>query len=165
MTTKARTAEKETSANVPPGERSNRRTGRASTQPTSHEPDNDTTGDNAPRRGGSTAGRHAQWVRTPETRSPQAQAAYDAAAAAWDFGQAVHDRRTELGWSQAELARVAGMQSQAISRLELGGTTPTLPLIKRIARALGVTVEITLDTPDENDPDGTITITLTPHSA
>lgn len=55
---------------------------------------------------------------------------------AFDLGQAVYDRRTELGISQTELARRAGMTQPQVSKLELGGTVPTVPLLARLARAM-----------------------------
>ncbi|WP_405597932.1 helix-turn-helix domain-containing protein [Streptomyces sp. NBC_01410] len=63
----------------------------------------------------------------------------------WDLGQAVHDRRTELGISQTELAKRAGMTQPQISKLELGGTMPTLPLLARPARALDAALSLELD--------------------
>ncbi len=64
---------------------------------------------------------------------------------AFDLGQAVYDRRTELGISQTELARRASMTQPQISKLELGGTLPTLPLLSRLARALDASLNIALD--------------------
>jgi transcriptional regulator with XRE-family HTH domain len=52
------------------------------------------------------------------------------------LGQAVYDRRTALGMSQAELATRAGTTQTVISRLEGGAVTPTLPLLHRLASAL-----------------------------
>lgn len=52
------------------------------------------------------------------------------------LGQAVYDRRTALGLSQAELASRAGTTQTVISRLEGGSVTPTLPLLHRLAGAL-----------------------------
>ncbi|MET9377101.1 helix-turn-helix domain-containing protein [Streptomyces sp. NPDC003035] len=63
---------------------------------------------------------------------------------AHDLGQAVHDRRTELGLSQTELAKRAGMTQPQISKLELGGTMPTLPLLARLARAMDAALELEL---------------------
>jgi transcriptional regulator with XRE-family HTH domain len=54
----------------------------------------------------------------------------------------VYDRRTELGLTQAELAERAGMKQPAISRIEGGGTVPTLPLLRRLARALDAELSI-----------------------
>jgi len=52
------------------------------------------------------------------------------------LGQAVYDRRTVLGISQAELAAQAGTTQTVISRLEGGAVTPTPPLLQRLASAL-----------------------------
>ncbi|MFZ4268690.1 helix-turn-helix domain-containing protein [Streptomyces arboris] len=68
---------------------------------------------------------------------------------AHDLGQLVYDRRTALGLSQAELAERCGMKQPQISRIEGGGTMPTIPLLRRLARAL----------------DADLTIELTPHHA
>ncbi|MGW0751837.1 helix-turn-helix domain-containing protein [Streptomyces sp. NPDC002587] len=55
---------------------------------------------------------------------------------AFAIGQAVYDRRNELGISQGELARRAGMTQPEVSRLELGGTMPAVPLLARLAQAM-----------------------------
>ncbi|MYX13814.1 helix-turn-helix domain-containing protein [Streptomyces sp. SID8374] len=55
---------------------------------------------------------------------------------AWDLGQAVYDRRTALGLAQTELARRANMSQPQVSKLELGGSMPTVPLLARLARAM-----------------------------
>lgn len=64
---------------------------------------------------------------------------------AFDLGQAVYDRRSELGISQTELAQRAGMTQPQISKLELGGTMPTLPLLARLARAMEASLTVELD--------------------
>lgn len=65
-----------------------------------------------------------------------------------DYGQqlsaALRDRRRQLGISQTELARRAGMTQPGISRVELGDTTPTLPLLARLAEALEADLDIRL---------------------
>jgi ribosome-binding protein aMBF1 (putative translation factor) len=72
---------------------------------------------------------------------------YEEAELAHDLGQMVHDRRTALGLSQTELAERCGMKQPQISRIEGGGTVPTIPLLRRLAHAL----------------DAELTINLTPH--
>ncbi|MFF3517065.1 helix-turn-helix domain-containing protein [Streptomyces sp. NPDC002573] len=61
------------------------------------------------------------------------------------LGRLVHDRRTALGLSQAELAERCDMKQPQISRIEGGGTVPTIPLLRRLADALEaeLTIELT----------------------
>ncbi|GGV10341.1 hypothetical protein GCM10010495_24610 [Kitasatospora herbaricolor] len=60
------------------------------------------------------------------------------------LGQALYDRRTALGISQAEVARRANMTQPQISRIEGGDTVPTLPLLERLAGALESELDIHL---------------------
>jgi len=64
---------------------------------------------------------------------------------AWDIGQAVYDRRNALGIAQAELARRAKMTQPQVSKLELGGTMPTVPLLARLARAMDSAFSLELE--------------------
>lgn len=92
---------------------------------------------------------HSQW-KTRRTKallgeSVEESPAYVAAGHAFALGQAVYDRRTHLGFSQAELARRADMSPPQISTIEGGDSVPTLPLLTRIAKALNATLTIDLD--------------------
>jgi DNA-binding XRE family transcriptional regulator len=84
-------------------------------------------------------GGHARWARTGAQRH---DAAYAEARAALLLGQMVHDRRIALGLTQAELAGRAGMTQPQLSRLELGGATPTVPLLARLAEAMDAELDI-----------------------
>jgi ribosome-binding protein aMBF1 (putative translation factor) len=44
--------------------------------------------------------------------------------------------RLELGWSQRELARRAGIRPETLCRIESGQTTPTVATVQRIDDAL-----------------------------
>jgi ribosome-binding protein aMBF1 (putative translation factor) len=70
--------------------------------------------------------------------------AYDAARLAFELGAAVRARREALGWSQAQLAGGAGMTQSAVARFEAGGTVPTIPVLQRIAAALGTELIVQL---------------------
>ena len=83
--------------------------------------------------------RHVRWERTG---AEEHAAAYEEARASLMLGQMVHDRRVELGLTQAELAERAGMTQPQLSRLESGGATPTVPLLARIAGALNADLDI-----------------------
>ncbi|MET8753267.1 helix-turn-helix transcriptional regulator [Streptomyces sp. NPDC004667] len=63
---------------------------------------------------------------------------------AFTIGQALYDRRAELGISQEELARRAGLTRPEVSGIELGGTLPAVPLLARLARALEAELDLTL---------------------
>ncbi|MEV6867428.1 helix-turn-helix domain-containing protein [Streptosporangium subroseum] len=89
---------------------------------------------------------HAKWERTGAERRADA---YEEAREALLLGQRVYNRRVELGLSQAELAERAGMTQPQVSRPETGGITPTLTLLRRLARAL----------------DAELNVTFTPHAA
>jgi DNA-binding XRE family transcriptional regulator len=82
---------------------------------------------------------HIRWERTG---ADEHAAAYDAARAELLLGQMVHDRRVELGLTQADLAERAGMTQPQLSRLESGGATPTVPLLARLAAALDADLDI-----------------------
>ena len=47
--------------------------------------------------------------------------------------------RKAKGWSQERLAREAGISVRTIIRVEQGVSSPTIPILRKIAEALGVT--------------------------
>src|SRR5271155_538403 len=69
---------------------------------------------------------------------------YERAGLVFELVGAVRSRREELGLSQRQLAERAGMTQPGIARFEAGGTTPTLPLLERLASALGLTLNVSL---------------------
>jgi|SRR5437764_6448200 len=72
----------------------------------------------------------------PRRKSAEYHEGYAEGRRAFLIGQAVRERRLALGLSQVELAARAGMTQPALSRLEAGGTVPTIPLLERISAAL-----------------------------
>lgn len=70
--------------------------------------------------------------------------AYKRARIADEVGAEVRALRAQRGWSQTELAKRAGMTQSAMARFEAGGTTPTLPILERIAEALQMRLSIAL---------------------
>lgn len=95
---------------------------------------------------------HAQW-RTRRTRQllgekVEPSEAYTNAGDAMALGQAVHDRRKELGLSQKDVAERAGMTQPQISNIEQAGAEPTLALLRRLAKALEARLSIDLDEED-----------------
>lgn len=81
-------------------------------------------------------------LRDRRMAEPGAADAYEAARLAFDLGRAVRGLRESRGWSQGQLAEVAGMTQSAIARFEAGGTVPTLLVLERLARSLDVDLTV-----------------------
>jgi transcriptional regulator with XRE-family HTH domain len=58
-----------------------------------------------------------------------------------EMHEIIRQRRSELGFSQADLGSKAGVDRRQIRRYESGETQPTLSIAKAIARALGLTLD------------------------
>lgn len=57
------------------------------------------------------------------------------------IGEMIHKRRQELGMSQAELARRSGLTAAAISQFEAGTRRPRYDALRKLSRALGVSLD------------------------
>lgn len=51
------------------------------------------------------------------------------------------NRRKELGWSQRELAKKADISFEYVNKIEAGHQFPSLPMLDRLADALGMTAK------------------------
>ncbi|MDF4251847.1 helix-turn-helix transcriptional regulator [Streptomyces sp. WMMB303] len=105
---------------------------------------------------------HNQW-KTRRTKQLLGEAVeydqeYIDTRLAGDLGQAIYDRCVELGLSQTELAACAEMTLPRISRIEGGDTVPTLPLLRRLAKALDGSLNVALTAEDSR-------VTFTPYAA
>lgn len=60
------------------------------------------------------------------------------------LGQNIKAARTERGWSQEELADEAGLHRTYISGVERGVRNPTVTVVEKIAKALGVEARLLL---------------------
>lgn len=69
---------------------------------------------------------------------------YAAARLRFELGETVRLRHIELGLSQSELGRRSHMTQSAVARFEAGGTVPTLPVLARLADALGLELRVAL---------------------
>jgi HTH-type transcriptional regulator / antitoxin HipB len=94
--------------------------------------------------GRSVMSEHVRWERRRGRDSEGVHAGYEAAKRAYELGQAVRARRLELGMSQTELAERAGMTQSAVSRLEAGGSVPTIGVLERLAAALSADLVVAL---------------------
>ncbi|MET9360422.1 helix-turn-helix transcriptional regulator [Streptomyces sp. NPDC006632] len=88
------------------------------------------------------------------TSPPDTQTAFEPLTErdlAYIVAQAVAARRSELGWSQGELAEQVGMRQPHISRLESANKLPNLSTLLRIANAMGTKLVVTLEK-DQDTP-------------
>jgi len=76
----------------------------------------------------------AQWLRVPEGDEGMTMA----------LGERIRELRKERGWSQAELGKLIGTDSQYVSRYENGRITPSADALVRIASALEVSTDYLL---------------------
>jgi HTH-type transcriptional regulator / antitoxin HipB len=95
----------------------------------------------------STEHRSYEQIARRRRGSAQFREGYEEARRAFLIGQAVRERRLALGLSQTEVAARAGMTQPALSRLEAGGAVPTIPVLERIAIALGAELIVTIAPP------------------
>lgn len=69
---------------------------------------------------------------------------YDELGPEFALAETLIRQRIEKGFTQAQLAKKIGTKQSAISRLESGAYNPTLEVLKKVARALGSKIEISL---------------------
>jgi ribosome-binding protein aMBF1 (putative translation factor) len=70
--------------------------------------------------------------------------AYAEAGWAMDLAELVYTTRTQAGLTQAQLARAMGTSKSAIAAWESGARTPGIEALKRLARACGKHLHITI---------------------
>jgi ribosome-binding protein aMBF1 (putative translation factor) len=84
--------------------------------------------------------RNTKWEELGARRStddPEAQEAYEQARIDFELAQLAYDLRKRAGFTQKELAARMGTTQSAIARLEGGGASPTIDLLKRLGDATG----------------------------
>ncbi|ROO91245.1 helix-turn-helix protein [Actinocorallia herbida] len=85
---------------------------------------------------------HSTWdtLKAKRLRGEAAQEhpEYTQAVRDIDLGNKLREIRTSRNLTQAEVAKNAGITQPALSRIELGGGVPTLDMLDRIGRAMGV---------------------------
>lgn len=86
-------------------------------------------------------------VLSESLRDPAFRLEWERTALARAVAMRVLQYRVEHGLSQTALARQLGMQQSAIARLESGDHTPSLEMLRRLSRGLGIHFRIDV-TPD-----------------
>ena len=73
-------------------------------------------------------------------REGQQVAEIDEAAVLATVGTHILERRTELGFSQRDLAAAAGVDRAFLARVEQGLRNPSVVLLAKVAQAMDITV-------------------------
>lgn len=82
---------------------------------------------------------HQKWMKDPEYKQ-----AYEALEPEFAIARAIIDARIKRKISQKELAKRMGTGQAVVSRLEGANASPSLSLIKRLASALNLKLELRL---------------------
>lgn len=82
---------------------------------------------------------HQKWMKDPEYRR-----AYEDLEPEFAIARAIIDARIKRKISQAQLAKRMGTGQAVVSRLEGANASPSLSLIKRLASALNLKLELRL---------------------
>ncbi|HHU53408.1 MAG TPA: helix-turn-helix transcriptional regulator [Clostridiaceae bacterium] len=75
-------------------------------------------------------------------KNPEVKAEYDALQPEYDIIQAMIDARNSLNITQKELSERTGITQADISRIENGTRNPSLNMVKRLAKGLGMQLKI-----------------------
>jgi DNA-binding XRE family transcriptional regulator len=75
-------------------------------------------------------------------KDPEVRREYEALKPKYDMIRSLIERRSKLGISQTELARIIGTKQPAISRLEKGDYNTTLSTFFKVADALDLDVSL-----------------------
>lgn len=75
-------------------------------------------------------------------RDPQLKAEYDALEPEYDIIQAMIDARKSQNMTQKELSEKTGITQADISRIERGTRNPSLEMIKRLAKGMGMELKL-----------------------
>lgn len=77
-------------------------------------------------------------------KNPDVKAEYDALEPEFNIIQAMIDARKQQNLTQEELSKITGITQADISRIENGTRNPSLEMVKRLARGLGMRLKLEL---------------------
>ena len=67
------------------------------------------------------------------------------------FSRIIKLSREKKGWSQAELARNAKITPAAISQFEKGSRKPNMPILRKLAKVLGISIDYLVGESDKEN--------------
>lgn len=75
-------------------------------------------------------------------KNPEVKAEYEALAPEFDIIQALIDARKQQNITQKELSERTGITQADISRIENGTRNPSLAMLKRLAKGIGMQLKV-----------------------
>ena len=72
------------------------------------------------------------------------------------IGKRISELRTEKGWAQNELAKRVGVSREMMGRYERDDAVPSIDIAKRMAEALGVSLDFLVGNVEEELDRGTV---------
>ena len=85
-----------------------------------------------------------QEFRKELLENPEVKAEYDSLEPEFNIIQAMIDARKNLNITQKELSEKTGITQADISRIESGTRNPSLEMVKRLAKGLGMQLKLEL---------------------
>ena len=82
--------------------------------------------------------------KTKALKNRRVKAEYDALGPEYEVIKTIISHRLKKGWSQSELAEAIGSRQPVISRLERGEGNPSLHTLERIAKALDLSLHVSM---------------------
>jgi ribosome-binding protein aMBF1 (putative translation factor) len=82
--------------------------------------------------------------KTKALKDPVVKAEYEALEPEYEVVKTIIKERIKRGWSQTELAEAIGSHQPVISRLERGDGNPSLQTLSRIAKALDLSLKVSM---------------------
>ena len=83
-----------------------------------------------------------EYVKRRAARDPEFAVSFSDAYDRRKLARKIREAREHRNISQAQLAELAGTKQPHIARLENAGASPTLDLLARVARALGLQLDV-----------------------
>ena len=77
-------------------------------------------------------------------KNPATKAEYNALGPEYEIVKTIVRARIKRGWSQTELAEAIGIRQPVSSRLERGDSNPSLQTLNRIAKALDLSLKVSM---------------------
>ena len=82
--------------------------------------------------------------KTNTLKNARVKAEYEALGPEFELIRTIIKERIKRGWSQTQLAEAIGSRQPVISRLEQGNGNPSLSTLQKIAKALDLSLQVSM---------------------